>query len=80
MSQQLTSVARELHIGGSELTETAKGLDDRTASAIEEINDTEQSIDEVQESVDAIADTMQPLQGAAERVGRFTDRLPSRRR
>jgi hypothetical protein len=33
------------------------------------------TVDELEEAAETMADTMEPLQGAAERVGRITKRL-----
>jgi hypothetical protein len=38
-----------------------------------------ETMTELQESVAALAATVAPLQGATERLGRFVDRIPSRR-
>ena len=38
-----------------------------------------ETMTELQESVTALAATVAPLQGTTERLGRFVDRIPSRR-
>ena len=58
---ELTAVAREIRDGGAELTLEARGL--RGVSR------------ELEESVETVADTVEPLQGAAESVGRVTRRF-----
>jgi methyl-accepting chemotaxis protein len=61
VARELRDTAREIVLGGQELTATARVLDAHTT--------------ELEDSVDTVADTVAPLQGAAERVGRVTQRF-----
>jgi methyl-accepting chemotaxis protein len=75
-------LTRELIDGGEELTETAKVLHLDTRELIdggEELTATAKTLHvdtrELEEAVGTVADTVEPLQGAAERVGRVTQRF-----
>jgi len=69
---------RELIDGGAELTEVSKRLEDDLEvfiAVLPRILRALDTVDRLEEEVETVADTIEPLQGAAERVGRVTRRL-----
>jgi methyl-accepting chemotaxis protein len=69
---------RELIDGGEELTEVSKQLEadlQIIRAALPRILRALDTVDRLEEEVETVADTIEPLQGAAERVGRVTRRL-----
>ena len=69
---------RELIDGGAELTEVSKRLEDDLEvfiAVLPRILRALDTVDRLEEEVETVAETIEPLQGAAERVGRVTKRL-----
>ena len=69
---------RELIDGGEDLTQTAKRLDDDLQvfiAVLPRILEALDTVDRLEGEVETVAETIEPLQGAAERVGRVTRRL-----
>jgi methyl-accepting chemotaxis protein len=69
---------RELIDGGAELTAVSKRLEDDLevfVAVLPRILQALDTVDRLEEEVETVADTIEPLQGAAERVGRVTKRL-----
>lgn len=67
VARELTQVARQIRDGGRELTEVAKAIHDggQDLTAVAE---------DLEDETERIADTVSPLQGAAQKVGRLTRR------
>jgi hypothetical protein len=82
---ELTAVARRLHVdtrelidGGSRLTAVSEELEDDLSvfrGAMPRLMKGLDTVEELEDAVETVADTVQPLQGAAERVGRVTQRF-----
>lgn len=69
---------RELIDGGAELTEVSRQLEANLevfVAVLPRILRALDTVDRLEEEVETVADTIEPLQGAAERVGRVTRRL-----
>ena len=69
---------RQLIDGGAELTEVSKQLEADLQvfrAALPRILRALDTVDRLEEEVETVAETIEPLQGAAERVGRVTKRL-----
>ena len=69
---------RELIEGGEDLTEVSTQIEadlQILRAALPRILDALDTVDRLEEEVETVADTIEPLQGAAERVGRVTRRL-----
>jgi methyl-accepting chemotaxis protein len=67
--------------GGSELTETAERMEADLRvlrDAMPRILQALHTVDQLEEAVETVAETIEPLQGTAERVGRMTKRLSRR--
>ena len=86
--RDLTAVAlqpeadtRELISGGRDLTEVSKQIEQDLRifrAALPRLLQGLDTVDELESAVETVADTVEPLQGAAERVGRVTNRLSRR--
>lgn len=80
----------ELIDGGAELTDTAKVLTAIAAelnvalqtfrAALPRLLDGLDTVDQLETAVETVAETVEPLQGVAQKVGRFTDRRAARSR
>ena len=70
-AQDVNARGHEIVDGGADLTDTAKRLDAKLAVLLGEMP-------ELLDELGTVADTVEPLQGAAEGVGRLTKRLRSR--
>lgn len=75
----------EIVDGGQDLTAVAESLDETLAvfrAALPRLLRGLDTAEQLEQAVETVADTVEPLQGAAERVGRVTRRLsrPDRRR
>jgi methyl-accepting chemotaxis protein len=76
--KQLDRETRELIDGGAELTEVARRIElDLQAfrALLPRVVDALDTVERLEGEVETVAGTMEPLQGAAERVGRVTQRL-----
>jgi hypothetical protein len=71
----LRLTAREIVLGGEELTLVARLLHADTRELIEGGERLTLVSEELEDQLETVADTVEPLQGAAERVGRVTKRL-----
>jgi hypothetical protein len=72
----------EIRDGGADLTQVATRLEiDMRAllSALPKIMSAVDVVEELEGAVETVAETIEPLQGTAERVGRVTQRLSRRR-
>ena len=72
---------QELIDGGSDLTEVAKELAQSLRAlhaALPRVLDGLESVEELEESVGTVAETVEPLKGVAQGVGRVQDRLSRR--
>jgi methyl-accepting chemotaxis protein len=72
---------QELIAGGQDLTAVAKDLADSLRvlrAALPRLLEGLESVEQLEESVDTVAETVEPLQGVAKRVGRVSDRLSRR--
>lgn len=70
--------SRELIEGGRDLTEVAKEIEANLEvfrAALPRILDALDTVERLENEVETVAETIEPLQGAAERVGRVTKRL-----
>ena len=70
-AKQLDADTRELIDGGRDLTDTSK----RIEQDLRIFRAALPKILELEDAVETVAETIEPLQGAAERVGRVTNRL-----
>jgi DNA repair ATPase RecN len=73
----------EIVTGGQDLTAVAESLDETLRvfrAALPRLLRGLDTAEQLEEAVETVAETVQPLQGAAERVGRVTRRLSSDRR
>jgi hypothetical protein len=71
----------EIVVGGADLTAVAKSLDETLTvfrAALPRMLRGLDTAEQLEEAVETVAETVQPLQGAAERVGRVTRRLDRR--
>ena len=78
VAQALEVDTRELIDGGSRLTAVSEQLEaDMTVfrAALPRLLEGLDTVEELEDAVETVADTMEPLQGAAERVGRVTQRF-----
>ena len=69
---------RELIDGGKDLTEVSKDLEQHARifrAALPRLLKGLDTVEELETAVETVAETVEPLQGAAERVGRVTDRF-----
>ena len=69
---------RELIEGGRELTEVAKEIEANLEvfrAVLPRLLEALETVDRLESEVETVAETIEPLQGAAERVGRVTKRL-----
>jgi hypothetical protein len=83
--QDLTATARvldadtrELTAGGARLTEVTEELEEHARTfraALPRLLAALDTVEELEDAVGTVADTVEPLQGAAERVGRVTSRF-----
>ena len=76
--QTLDGHTIELISGGQDLTAVAERLDETLAVfrvALPRLLAGLDTVDELESEVETVAETVEPLQGAAERVGRVTKRL-----
>ncbi len=83
--EDLTATARLLHVdtrelidGGERLTEATEEADAHMRvfrAALPRLLDGLDTVEELEAAVEVVADTVEPLQGAAERVGRVTQRF-----
>lgn len=88
--RELTEVGRtldahtlELIDGGAELTQVAKSLDSTLRvfrGALPRMLEGLDTVEQLESAVETVADTVEPLQGAAARVGRATKRLSGSRK
>ena len=74
-ARRLRLTAREIVLGGEELTLTARLLHGDTRELIAGGERLTLVSEELEDSLETVAETVEPLQGAAERVGRVTRRL-----
>jgi DNA repair ATPase RecN len=73
----------EIVTGGQDLTAVAQSLDDTLRvfrAALPRLLQGLDTAEQLEEAVETVAETVEPLQGAAKRVGRVTRRLGSDRR
>jgi methyl-accepting chemotaxis protein len=75
VAKQLRDTSREIVLGGEELTLVARLLHRDTRELIEGGERLTLVSEELEDQLETVADTVEPLQGAAERVGRVTKRL-----
>lgn len=71
-------VSREIRDGGERLTEVSQALELHLRTfhaALPRLLDGLDTVEELEDAVETVADTVEPLQGAAERVGRVTQRF-----
>ena len=68
--ESLDAHTRELISGGRELTEVAKAIAAELAATLD-------TVDGLESSLETVADTVEPLQGVTNGVGRMTRRLSS---
>ena len=83
--EDLTRNARILHVDTRELIEGGERLTASTEqmeahmrvfrAALPRLLDGIETVEELEDAVETVADTVEPLQGAAERVGRVTQRF-----
>ena len=74
----LDAHTRELIAGGRELTEVAREMASSLRvfrAALPRLLDGLETVEELEDAVETVADTVEPLQGVAEGVGRVTARL-----
>jgi hypothetical protein len=74
----LDADTRELIDGGARLTEVSELLESHMRTfrgALPRLLEGLDTVEELEEAVEVVADTVEPLQGAAERVGRVTQRF-----
>lgn len=77
-AEVLDDHTQELIAGGEDLTAAAKDLAHSlrvVRGALPRLLEGMDSVEELEESVDVVAETVEPLQGVAKRVGRVSDRL-----
>ena len=70
--------SRELIEGGRDLTEVAKDIETNLEifrAVLPRLLEALDTVDRLETEVETVAETIEPLQGAAERVGRVTKRL-----
>lgn len=75
--------AAEVAAGAAELTAVAQSIDETLGvfrAALPKLLRGLETAEQLEESVETVADAVEPLQGAAERVGRVTRRLSSDKR
>ena len=68
----------ELISGGRELTETAKEINAHLAvfrSVLPRLLETASTVDDLEDSLETVAETVEPLQGVANGIGRMTQRF-----
>lgn len=78
VAQALEVDSRELIDGGTRLTAVSEQLEADLRvfrAALPRLLEGLDTVDELEEAVETVADTVEPLQGAAERVGRVTQRF-----
>lgn len=83
--EDLTATARILHVdtrelidGGARLTDVAEDMERHLRTfraALPRVLEGLDTVEELEQAVETVADTVEPLQGAAERVGRVTQRF-----
>ncbi len=74
----LDSDTRELIEGGARLTEVSELLEAHMRTfraALPRLLEGLDTVEQLEDAVETVADTVEPLQGAAERVGRMTNRF-----
>ena len=74
----LRGVAAEIRDGGERLTEVSEALEQHLRvfhAALPRLLEGLDTVEELEEAVETVAHTVEPLQGAAERVGRVTQRF-----
>jgi methyl-accepting chemotaxis protein len=79
--ETLDDHTQELIAGGQDLTEVAKDLAGSLRilrAALPRVLEGFDTVDELEASVETVAETVEPLQGVAQGVGRVTDRLSGR--
>ena len=86
--EELTATAEQLHVdtrelidGGSRLTAVSQQLEEDLRvfrAALPRLLQGLDVVEELEGAVETVADTIEPLQGTAERVGRVTQRLSRR--
>jgi methyl-accepting chemotaxis protein len=86
--EDLTAVALQLHVdtrelidGGERLTATSEQLEEHLRifrAALPRMLEGLDTVEHLEDAVETVAETIEPLQGAAERVGRVTQRLGRR--
>ena len=72
----------EIVTGGQDLTAVAESLDETLRvfrSALPRLLEGLDTAEQLEQAVETVADTVEPLQGAAERVGKVTRRLGTNR-
>jgi methyl-accepting chemotaxis protein len=77
-ARALRGVSREIVDGGQELTAVGEALEVHLRTfraALPRLLEGLDTVEELEEAVETVADTVEPLQGAAERVGRVTQRF-----
>ena len=70
--------SRELIDGGADLTEVARRIENDLQAfraLLPQVVDALDTVERLEEGMETVTDTVEPLQGAAERVGRVTRRL-----
>lgn len=78
VAQALEVDTRELIDGGARLTGVSEQLETDLRvfrAALPRLLESLDTVEELEEAVETVADTIEPLQGAAERVGRVTQRF-----
>lgn len=78
----LDAHAAEIVVGGADLTAVAERLATQmrmVTAALPRVLEALGSVEQLEDSVGTVAETVEPLQGAAEGVGRLTRRLGGRR-
>ena len=78
VATQLDGDTRELIDGGRDLTSVSKDLERHARvfrAALPRLLEGLDTVEELETAVETVADTVEPLQGAAERVGRVTERF-----
>jgi hypothetical protein len=76
--ERMDADTRELHAGGERLTAVTEQLEAHLRvfrGAMPRVLDGLDTVDQLEEAVETVAETVEPLQGAAERVGRVTQRF-----
>lgn len=81
-AKAVDGTGREIVTGGQDLTEVAASLDETLAvfrAALPRLLQGLDTAEQLEQAVETVAETVEPLQGAAKRVGRVTRRLGSER-